>query len=594
MDPKNDVDRSRLSRAIEQSYRDLEPFRTSRRELIEDYVGNRYGNGEGIRGRRLTIYVNLMQTVAEAYRVSLSYNEPRFCVSTWKTEYRSFADRFSTALNSYASKIHLGETIRELINDAIFQIGISKIYLKDSGYLSMDGDVWSDPGMPFVSRVSLDNWVHDVTKSDFRHAQFMCDRYEMDYDAAKSCTWFDAGVRDRLQPTRLTDRSSRIDAVSTLATQSTHNNQQIEDVVLLADVFLPKEKLICTYPVRERMQLADYPLACTPWTGPDTGPYRFLSFIDVPDNIMPTSPAQSLRDLFYLYNFLMRKIARRAQQERTIGTYTSRAVKDMNRAMTAEDMEYICCDNPQDIGTIKIPGPDQGLVSFTYGLEQLFKQSAGNIDALLGLGTTANTAAQSNLIDQKVGMKMAESRRRVNRFVSELASDVGEMLWTDPAQVIPGERNVPGTDMPIDATWLPPHPDDPTRRKGAKADYELFVEPYSMEFQSPQEHLQDIRGYVELTASVAPLLQQSGWQFDPTEWFNAEAKYGNDEIYKMLWKTGPPPAMALPGGPPQADQGMAPQQQAAGPGSGAGQGPSANGMMTQAFQQQPQSEPQLM
>ena len=91
-----------------------------------------------------------------------------------------------------------------------------------------------------------------------------------------------------------------------------HTDAEIEDVVDLIDVYLPKERLVCTWPVYGKFEImSTRPLAVLPWDGPETGPYRFLSLIDVPDNIMPTSPAQSLYTLFYLYNFLMRRIADR-------------------------------------------------------------------------------------------------------------------------------------------------------------------------------------------------------------------------------------------------------------------------------------------
>src|SRR3972149_6163666 len=129
---------------------------------------------------------------------------------------------------------------------------------------------------------------------------------------------------------------------------------------------------------------------------------------------------------------------------------------------------------------------------------------------MVGLAPRAGTATQAQLIDKQVGAKLAESRRRVNRFVSELGEDVGGMLFDDPARVIPGRRTVPGTDLSIDASWYPP---DQLPRRGSLADYEVVVEPYSMEFRSPQERLAGIYGFLQQIRPFIPLAQQQGEEF---------------------------------------------------------------------------------
>src|SRR3972149_6999010 len=131
MNPLRDSDRERLSKAMEHCYGQLSPFRASRRDLIADYAGSRYGQ-DILGGQRPEIYVNLIQIAAEAYSVSLGYNEPRFLVNTSRPEHWSFAKRFQTALDNYSRRIHLGDTMRAIIQDAVFMVGIGKTYLADS------------------------------------------------------------------------------------------------------------------------------------------------------------------------------------------------------------------------------------------------------------------------------------------------------------------------------------------------------------------------------------------------------------------------------------------------------------------------------
>jgi hypothetical protein len=170
MNPLDAAHRERLSQALEHSYDVLAPFRRTRRDLIEDYAGSRYGQ-DILGGGRPEIYVNLIQDLVRALKTALAYNDPRFLVTPTRSEHESFGARFQSAINTYAQKIHFGDTLREIIGDAIFQVGIGKTYLADSPEVYHENDIWMDPGMPFFGRVSLDDWCHDVSKSDLRVSQ---------------------------------------------------------------------------------------------------------------------------------------------------------------------------------------------------------------------------------------------------------------------------------------------------------------------------------------------------------------------------------------------------------------------------------------
>ena len=68
MDPNNEIQRSRLLKAIENSTRVLRPFREVRKKLVQDFVGSQYGStGQD----RQDIIMNLMYQTAETYTMSL-------------------------------------------------------------------------------------------------------------------------------------------------------------------------------------------------------------------------------------------------------------------------------------------------------------------------------------------------------------------------------------------------------------------------------------------------------------------------------------------------------------------------------------------
>ena len=62
----------------------------------------------------------------------------------------------------------------------------------------METDVWVDPGMPFVQRVSLDNWVHDMSADSLRDIRFAGDTYRVPLEAARNHSGFDPDVAKKL------------------------------------------------------------------------------------------------------------------------------------------------------------------------------------------------------------------------------------------------------------------------------------------------------------------------------------------------------------------------------------------------------------
>jgi hypothetical protein len=580
MNPLSDEHRERLSGAMEHSYAENAWARQSYRRVVEDFAGSFYGQGNTGHTKPETL-INLIQELVRALKTALAYNDPQYVVTSMRSEFESFGQRFQTALNTYVAKIHFGDTLREIISDAIFLVGIGKIYLKDSAEVYHENDVWMDPGMPYLGRVSLDNFCYDVSKSDFRRAQFIADRYYMDFETAKECQYFDPEVRADLEPSRVSDREDRWETTASISSKSDNTDSEIEDVIDLVDVYLPKERVVCTWPVHSKFSLMPTkPLAVLPWDGPETGPYRFLSFVDVPDNIMPTSPAQSLCSLFYLHDFLMRRIARRAKQAKTILPYEPGAGEDMAKLMDAQDMQTVKVARIKSIEAINIPGPDQSLVNFTLGLQEQFNRAAGNIEAMTGTGPTADTVGGMEMIDSKVGAQLADYRKKVNRFASECGQDIGSLLFDDPMQIIPGEREVPGTDYKLNSDWLPP---DMMERKCTFAELGVTVEPYSMEYKSPQQRLSQMFAVLGQVGPLIPLAQEQGMEFQFSAFIEDVAELSDEPRIKKWFRAAPPP-MTEPGEQPA----MRP------PGTGqytrtsVSGGATSAGRLQQLTQQQPQ------
>lgn len=551
MDVTNPKSLDRLYRAIQTSFRNLITYRQSSRRLIKQYAGSDYAHpvlrGNSIKGPLPT--VNLIHQTAEAYTQALAYNCPRFNITTWRPDAKSFVEKWKIALNNLVHMIRLEIELQPVILDAFIRVGRVKLLLPDSPRVMTDSDPYIEQGPPYVARVGGDNWVHDTICTDIRRAGFLGDKYLMRMEDIAKSDIFPSSFYNRLVPIRPGDNGDEYERSSTLSTSGYDQHEvDIDDMVELADIYLPRERLIITVPVNHQFIVTTgaRPLV-REWTGGETGPYHLLTFADVPDNAMPMSIAENLYGLCALYNNLLMKAASRALKEKDVAWYTAAGADDMKRITHAGDMVPVRIDHKDSVGTFKMGGADSQLLLFDMNVQEIFNRQAGNIDMMLGLAPSAPTASQEAQLGQAVSGKQAQLRRRTNDFVSGIGEGLSEIMWHNPDLFIPGTREpVPGLG-PIDASWYPP---DLMPRIGDFRDYNMPVEAYSMEYKSPQQRLNNVMSLMQTTMPMMPLLQQMGSEFDGPGFVQKISELADSPEFASFWRHNGLPQQSPEGNSP--------------------------------------------
>ena len=502
MDPYNEVEVGRLSVALETSYRALEPFRNLNRALIEEYAGSGYGRPMQPRHE---ILVNLMNQTVDAYMMALVANRPRVLLSSQIPERTYFSKQFGVAMNNLIEEIGLEFTLRQWVLDAFFCVGLVKIHMADSGVVQFLDDVRVDPGKPFVSNIALDNWVHDTSATRWEQMRYAGDSYRIPFRDLQSAMYDQDVAKDLKPSTKLSIDPMRVERISR---GETVDNDELEPMIDLCDIWIPQDDRVYTFPLTQRGQfkIATRPVAILPGNSMS---YRHLGFNDVPENIMPTSPASHLGQLHRLVNNLVRKQRRQAQRQKEVNTYSPAGVDDAQRLQNADDGAFVKVNDVSQIGQIKMGGVDPGNQAFLLGVMQMYDRMAGNLTAMAGLGSQAPTASQEQLIQGRVSNKEAQMQYRVLDATSRLMRDLGGLLWNDRIKVIPGRLPIDGTDYSVDATW---RPDD---REGSFFDYQISIDVYSMAYQSPEQRVAKINQLItQIYAPLAPIMAQQGGQIN--------------------------------------------------------------------------------
>jgi len=491
----DDDGNGKLFKAVEKSYRDWDSFRRVNKSLVEEYAGDGYGASSSNEGRKRELVVNLLHQTVSAYMMSLAANRPKVLVSTRRRNLRGFARHYQLALNNLIEEIGLVHTIRRWVLDSFFSIGVVKAHMSDSAVVELERDVYADPGRPFASNVSLDNFVADTSAKKWSEAEFVGDVYRIPYEDLEDDTIWDQEAVKLVRPGSKMEVSE--DRLENIGKGYETDADEFRPMVDLVDLWLPREGKVVTYPCDFRNgSLKPYgkPLAEMEWTGSDLGPYHILSFDDVPENLMPVGPATHLSPLARHINNVYRKQVRSARDFKEVQTYTAGAEKSARNLQAAKHGELVCINDPNEIASIKLGGVDQQNQMFMLNMIDHFDNLAGNLSALAGLGPQADTLGQERLIHGAMSGRVAQMASRVTDAVVLLVRDLGRMLWDDDVNSIPGELQWEGLDgVFADSPWKPGD------REGQHSDYDISIDVYSMSYKSPSERAKAI---LELVTNV--------------------------------------------------------------------------------------------
>lgn len=542
MDVYDKKQRQRLVTTIEQSYRALQPFRRLIAELVRETAGPEYGNENSSAPRREQL-LNLMHQAMTAYTMSLAANRPQVLVSTPYENLNSFAAHFQQATNNLLEEIDFEATLQRWVLDAFYCVGIIKVHLADSGIVEMAPDLLMDPGKPFASNISLENFSFDTTAKRWSEVRWAADSYRIPFEDLSDPNLFDQQAVRKLSPTDKNNHGSE-ERLDEMTSGTDVSADELEPMIDLIDVWIPADEMIYTFPLQssDGMKINGRPIAEMRWDGPEHGPYHLLSFVDVPDNVMPASVASHLSALARLANNLMRKAKRQAQRARNVNTYTPSGADDARKVKTAGDGEWVEVREQSEVNMLSVPGVDQGNHAFLLDVIDKFDRSAGNLQAKMGLGTSAGTVGQEKLLHGAASSEEAHLQNRVMRATTSLVRDLGHMLWQDQATVLPGRMEIEGSGgLSVDATW------SPEDREGDFLQYNFAIDIYSMSYQSPQSRLEALNGVV--TGVYGPMMQMlmaQGGQIDMQRLTEIYAELLHEPRLKQVIRFGQPRDMGQP------------------------------------------------
>ena len=506
---KNPSDIAQLSKAVGYSYDTLKVFRDNRIGLMKEYVGAHYSES----GSTDKVPINLLELAMNIYLQKLVAKNPAISITTDHKKLKEISNRFEIAGNHLIKEIRLGKTLETVVSAAMFSKGIVKIGLNISKVEV--GGITHDSGQPFVDAISLDDWVEDMTASTNENGQ-----YEGNY-------WYPTiDEAEELFPgetfTPVTEETNKHDKDHNISEGSTTQREEFRPTVKLLDLFLKKQNLIlqCTTTDDDKDPI-DKVLKAIKWKGPENGPYRKLGFAQLEGNTMPLAPAMHWLDMHELTNNLFRKLGRQATRQKTVTGVRPGGQQDGDRIINASDGDMIAMDDPRNVMDYNSGGIKQETLAFMMVVKDTFSYMAGNLDMLGGLGPQSETLGQDQLLSVSASMRVQKMQKEATEFTTDVLRDLMWYLWYDPN---PKQKDVVRKLAGFESIsiTIPFNPDD---REGDYLEYNLEMEPYSMQHQTPESKVQGLRTiFAEIIMPLIPMMEQQGITLDIESFFKKLAK----------------------------------------------------------------------
>lgn len=543
------IDLKKLCRSIMRSREQLKPFREKRRNMVMDYAGHNWG--EMLHGMLTTQHkdaVNILSQYVYGMSRALVPKQPSAIISTKRKDLRASAKIMESWVNDTLKESGIDEVLREVIVDALFWVGIIKVAV----YQEDDGDLYSEPGMPYACRVDPEDWFYDPSARSLSPRDLMYEGHLFrvplesvmdsdDYGPSKkylrSSEWGTADWSGDLK-------------LSSAGRWNYSSDDEIVDMVDLVEVYVHSERksyvLAWDWIVGGMPEKAE-PLQEIDWTGPPDGPYHHIYFMSVPGNSSPKGPVMDLWDLHRQTNDSYKKVFEQTARSKQI--VVSGGNDSDARTITEAGDGFACTVNDVDrIKTITVGQPDQLVLQMAMWTGKIFNKQAGNIEGILGLSPQAGTAKQEEIVSSGASANIKDQIESVNVFISKVYKSLCWFWWNHPTLRMEGNFTIPYSGIEVSRSLSPLGGESPNRNVPFK-ELSISIDPYSMVIKHPKDRLRELIDIVtKLYMPMAAVWDSQGVALDASEFWEEVGRLIGIQDFDRFVSIGTPAISAEQGG----------------------------------------------
>lgn len=485
---------NRLTDSIEWSAKSFSKPREDRITSIKNLVGKHYMAN----GNRKIMPVNGVKLQIDIYTRYLAARHPRAMLSTDDINLQPTVTDFELALNQVPEEIGLDKTLEKCVTEALISpLGMVKCGLAQVGHI-----MGYNYGEPFVDNITLDDYFCDMSAKEWHLRQYEGNDYWMEFEDFKALQWENTkDVTSDEQEFITEGGEAHASSISSTSTAKVFRKR-----IWLRDVWLTKERLMLTYGVKTKklFNVVEY-------DDDEPAPYIPLGFFWVPGNLLPLAPIASWIDLNELNNALFRKLGDSADAYKRISLFRN-----------GDDAEIMAFKNTRHGEGCKYTGakPEEvevgGIDPRSLILQKLVKEYqsyySGSIDSLGGLSPMSSTIGQDKLLADSASAQVKKMADKTSDFIKEIFKALAYYEWNNPIKTRTIKKPLPNNVGTINFPW------NQESRKGKFTDYNINIDEYSLQDNSPMTQLQKLGAFMQQYIYPAmPAIQQQGgfvdWKF---------------------------------------------------------------------------------
>ena len=499
-------------------------MRLIRKDIVTAYWGGNYPGAPGN-----STPSPFMWLAMDVHMTFLASRTPRALVTSAQRSNKSFATDLGLAINDAARTMNLAQASRDTVFNAMTSIGVVKIAQRSDGMVNLGADYDSPVTKTFLAVVDPEDVVWDMAATNRRRLQYVGDRYRVNLEEAMENKRFDKDARDKLYDAQrdYDDGQKRLEAEG-----RDSELVEFEKTTELLDLYFPRTDEIATFFEHD----LSIELSRKKWKGHPAGPYRFLSFADVPNKTLPLPPAAQWLEGHIHANAIKVKENDQSERQKTIGLADKQSFQDAEKVRNASDGEIILTNgNPRDaIAELSIGGVDQRTQIGSITAKSDFDFFASGLTLLAGIGASSDTVGQDKMINANATRRIATMSASVTEFYQDVLETIGWYEFTEPAKTRKLVKSIKGSNIQIPIEF------NPSKLPGEFEDYRFEIAPYSFEYKSPAERLAVLDQTMNQVLQALPLFQAQGVIPDLKEWLRLRAEYtGIDEIADILRSVDP-------------------------------------------------------
>lgn len=513
----------RLADAQFWSLHRLSAFREKRLAMIRQFCGYHYGEN----GAPDKVPVNYLELAKTIYSRLLAARQPQVLCITKHPGLQVMAADFEAVLNVELKRAKIHRTLQRCLDDAFWGLGIAHIDWVYDRDIQLGGE--NVPvGRPHLSRISLDDWVHDFRGNYLEDATYFGHKIRVPLEVARDVYHGDLQPTHRMSVDSMGDE--RAESITQGSSGYNSSEDSLEDAVELWQIYLKESRSVVVYSY-DQQELGC--LAAWDFEGKrcESGPYRFLYFDEVPDQSMPLAPGCVWFDLHLVANSLFRKLARQADRQKDNFLVKPGGDEDAERHRDATDGEYIKTVDPANIAAVSTPGPNQMNLAFLLQSGQIANRHMGNIDGLGGLGPQSETATQDRMLQQSATARLGAMQDKTYEFAQEICEAYAHWVYADPYREYKFVKKMPGVDLIQVPDVLTPE----QRQNVEFGELNFQIAEYSLQPKSPEDRLAFVDRTVERLMTLSQMYPEQGMQVSLPELVRLFARYGDSpELLQVI------------------------------------------------------------